>query len=69
MAACLPGTYLRIGSNIVQPSANGLPSDLKTTRFVANIADLATLKTFVISRDGTEYPAQDRSRRHKPIQR
>lgn len=53
----LPGTYLRIGSNILQPGAAGLPpSDLKTTRFVANISDLAALKTFVISRDGTEYP-------------
>jgi hypothetical protein len=52
----LPGTYLRVGSKIVQPGSGGLPSDLKTTRFVADIADLATLKTFVISRDGTEYP-------------
>ncbi len=53
----LPGTYLRIGSNVVQPGTAGpLPSDLKTTRFVAAISDLATLKTFIISRDGTEYP-------------
>ena len=52
----LPGTYLRVGSNIIQPGVGGVPSDLKTTRFLANIADLATLKTFVISRDGTEYP-------------
>ena len=52
----LPGTYLRVGSTIIQPGANGLPADLKTTRFVASIADLATLKTFIISRDGTEYP-------------
>jgi hypothetical protein len=52
----LPGTYLRVGSTIVQPGSAGLPSDLKTTRFVASIADLATLKTFIISRDGTEYP-------------
>jgi hypothetical protein len=52
----LPGTYLRVGSTIVQPGSAGSPSDLKTTRFVANISDLATLKTFVISRDGTEYP-------------
>jgi hypothetical protein len=52
----LPGTYLRVGSNIVQPGTGTLPSDLKTTRFVADIGDLATLKTFIISRDGTEYP-------------
>jgi hypothetical protein len=52
----LPGSYLRVGSNIIQPGVGGVPSDLKTTRFLANIADLATLKTFVISRDGTEYP-------------
>jgi hypothetical protein len=52
----LPGTYLRVGSNIILPGQGTVPSDLKTTRFVANIADLATLKTFVISRDGTEYP-------------
>ena len=53
----LPGTYLRVGSNIVQPGAStAVPSDLKTTRFVANISDLATLKTFVVSRDGTEFP-------------
>jgi hypothetical protein len=52
----LPGSYFRVGSSIVQPGSNGLPSDLKTTRFVAAIADLATLKTFIVSRDGTEYP-------------
>ena len=52
----LPGTYLRVGSNIIQPGAGSVPSDLKTTRFLANIADLATLDTFVISRDGTEIP-------------
>jgi len=52
----LPGTYLRVGASIIQPGANGLPADLKTTRFVASLADLATLKTFVIARDGTEYP-------------
>jgi hypothetical protein len=52
----LPGSYLRIGSNIVQPGSAGAPSDLKTTRFVASISDLATLNTFVVSRDGTEYP-------------
>ncbi len=52
----LPGSYLRVGANIVQPGAAGAPSDLKTTRFAANISDLATLKTYVISRDGTEFP-------------
>jgi len=52
----LPGTYLRVGSSVIQPGTATSPSDLKMTRFVANIADLATLKTFVISRDGTEYP-------------
>jgi hypothetical protein len=52
----LPGTYLRVGSTFIQPGAPGsTPSDLKTTRFIANISDLATLKTFVISRDGTEF--------------
>ena len=52
----LPGSFLRVGSNIVKPGAAGVPSEVKMTRFVANIADLATLQTFVISRDGTEYP-------------
>jgi hypothetical protein len=52
----LPGSYLRVGSTIIQPGSAGMPSDLKTTRFVAGMADLATLKTFIISRDGTEYP-------------
>jgi hypothetical protein len=52
----LPGTYLRVGSNIIQPGAGGVPSDLKTTRFIADIADLATLNTLIVSRDGTEYP-------------
>ena len=51
----LPGTYLRVGSTFIQPGSAGVPSDIKTTRFVANISDLATLKTFVISRDGTEW--------------
>ncbi len=52
----LPGSFLRVGSTIMQPGSAGAPSETKMTRFVANIADLATLKTFVISRDGTEYP-------------
>ena len=52
----LPGSYFRVGSSILHPGSDGLPSDLKTTRFVADIADLATLKTFIVSRDGTEYP-------------
>ena len=52
----LPGSYLRVGSKIIQPGAGGVRSDLKTTRFVADIADLATLNTLVVSRDGTEYP-------------
>jgi hypothetical protein len=52
----LPGSYFRVGSNIVRPGSNGAPSDLKTTRFVAAIADLASLDTFIVSRDGTEYP-------------
>ncbi len=52
----LPGTHLRVGSTVVQPGTGTAPSDLKTTRFVANISDLATLNTFIISRDGTEYP-------------
>jgi hypothetical protein len=41
---------------MIQPGSNGAPSELKTTRFVASIDDLATLQTFIVSRDGSEYP-------------
>jgi len=52
----LPGTSFRVGASMIQPGSNGAPSELKTTRFIASIADLATLQTFIVSRDGTEYP-------------
>jgi hypothetical protein len=54
----LPGTYIRVGSTTIQPGGGGAPSDLNTTRFVADIADLIRLKTFVVSRDGTEWQLQ-----------
>ena len=53
----LPGTYLRVGSTVIQPGTS-IQSDLNATRFVANISDLATLGAYVVSRDGTEVPLE-----------
>ncbi len=58
----LPGTYLRVGFEHHSTRRRRVPSDSKPRASVANIADLATLETFIISRDGTEISAQESSR-------
>jgi hypothetical protein len=52
----LSGTYVRVGSNIIQPGAPGFTSEYSGIRFLAPLSDLATKKTVVVTRDGTEVP-------------
>jgi hypothetical protein len=52
----LGGTYVRIGSTLLQAGSTGFTSEYGLIRFVAPIADLATKKTFLVARDGTEAP-------------
>ncbi len=52
----LGGTYVRVGTSILQPGSNGFTSEAGLIRFVAPISDLATKRVVVVSRDGTEVP-------------
>jgi hypothetical protein len=53
----LGGTYVRVGSTILQVGSPGFfTSEYRLIRFTAPIADLATKKTVVVTRDGTEVP-------------
>ena len=50
----LGGTYIRVGSTILQPGSAGFTSEYRRIRFIASIADLATKDVFIVARDGTE---------------
>jgi hypothetical protein len=50
----LGGTYIRVGSTILQPGSAGFTSEYRRLRFIAPIADLATKDVFIVARDGTE---------------
>ncbi len=50
----LGGTYVRVGSTLLQAGSTGFTSEYGLIRFIAPIADLATKKTFLVARDGTE---------------
>jgi hypothetical protein len=52
----LGGTYVRVGSTILQAGSTGFTSEYTQIRFIAPIADLATKKTVLVARDGTETP-------------
>ncbi len=52
----LGGTYVRIGSTILQAGSTGFTSEYGLIRFVAPISDLATKETALVTRDGTETP-------------
>lgn len=54
----LGGTYVRVGSTILQPGSAGFTSEYRQLRFVAPISDLATKKGFVVTRDGTDVALQ-----------
>lgn len=52
----LGGTYVRVGSTFFQAGSPGFTSEYRLIRFTTSIAELATKKTFVVTRDGTEVP-------------
>jgi hypothetical protein len=52
----LGGTYVRVGSTILQAGSTGFTSEYNRLRFVASTADLATKDVYVVARDGTEQP-------------
>src|ERR1035437_1812425 len=52
----LNGTYVRVGNTLMQAGSTGFTSEYRLIRFVAPIADLATRRTVLVSRDGTEVP-------------
>ena len=52
----LGGTYVRVGSAILQAGSNGFTTEYGGIRFTASIADLALKKTVLVTRDGTESP-------------
>jgi hypothetical protein len=54
----LGGTYVRVGSTILQAGSTGFTSEYRGLRFVASTADLATKDVSVVARDGTEQPLQ-----------
>jgi hypothetical protein len=49
----LGGTYIRVGSSILQAGSTGFTSEYRQIRFVASISDLATKNVSVVTRDGT----------------
>lgn len=49
----LGGTYIRVGSTILQAGSPGFTSEYRQIRFVAPISDLATKNVSVVTRDGT----------------
>lgn len=53
MGNFLGGTYVRVGSTILQAGSPGFTSEYRQIRFVASIADLATKNVSVVTRDGT----------------
>ena len=50
----LGGSYVRVGSSILAPGSTGFTSEYRLIRFVASIADLATKRVVLVSRDGSE---------------
>ena len=50
----LGGTYVRVGSSILRDGSPAFSSEYQQIRFVAPIADLATKKTKLVARDGSE---------------
>jgi hypothetical protein len=52
----LGGTYVRVGSTLLQAGSPGFTSEYGLIRFIAPIGDLATKKTSLVTRDGTEAP-------------
>jgi hypothetical protein len=50
----LGGTYVRVGSTVFGPGSTGFTSEYRLIRFVAPIADLATKRVVLVSRDGAE---------------
>jgi hypothetical protein len=53
MGNFLGGTYVRVGSSILQGGSAGFTSEYRQIRFVASISDLATKNVSVVTRDGT----------------
>jgi len=54
----LSGTYVRIGSTILGEGSPGLRFEHYGIRFIAPIADLASKRVVLVSRDGEEIPLQ-----------
>jgi hypothetical protein len=52
----LGGTYVRVGSTMLQTGSPGFTSEYSGIRFLALLSELATKKTVVVARDGTEVP-------------
>jgi len=52
----LAGSYIRIGKAILKSGSPGFSSEYRRFRFVAPLSDLATKRTVLVSRDGTETP-------------
>jgi hypothetical protein len=52
----LGGTYVRVGSSLLQAGSTGFTTEYEGIRFTASIADLALKKTVLVTRDGTESP-------------
>jgi hypothetical protein len=52
----LGGTYVRVGSTMLQTGSPGFTSEYSGIRFIAPLSDLATKKAVVVTRDGTEVP-------------
>jgi hypothetical protein len=54
----LTGTYVRVGSTILGDGTAGFSSEYTRIRFVAPIADLASKKVLLVTRDGSTWPIQ-----------
>lgn len=50
----LDGSYVRVGSSILTPGSTGFTFEYRLIRFQASIADLATKRVVLVSRDGNE---------------
>ncbi|HZI19852.1 MAG TPA: hypothetical protein VEY09_14770 [Pyrinomonadaceae bacterium] len=54
----MTGTYVRVGSQFLRSGSPATSFEYNRIRFVAPIADLATKKVALVSRDGTELPLE-----------
>lgn len=50
----LPGTYVRVGSNLYREGSPGFTWEISQIRFVANAADVVRHGAYLVSRDGKE---------------